>query len=248
MENEMIADARGLVLIPAYNEEQNIAFVLNDLKKHVLKLGMDILVIDDGSTDNTAKIVEQEKVTVIRLPFNLNYGAALQTGFKYAYDKGYDYVVQFDADGQHFASEILKLINTKVSMNADIVIGTRFFENSSYRIGGFKKAGIIFLRLLVWLATGDRITDPTSGFQLLDRRVYMIYSIKGNFPTDYPDADVYISMRRSGFKIVETPAVMYRRSAGTSMHSGLKILMYFPKMLISVLAVIFRDCFQKEVK
>lgn len=236
--------AAGLVIIPAYNEESNIGKVLDEIIN--MNLDVDILVIDDGSADRTKYIAKQKNVEVLSHPYNMGYGAALQTGFKYAVESNYKYVIQFDADGQHYPEYIKEMIEELERDSYDIIIGSRFIENKEYKTSNLKMIVIKLMRMLIKLFTGKRITDPTSGFQGLSSRTFKYYSVMGNFPYDYPDADIIIQMLRLGYRLKEIPITIKERTCGESMHSGIKPLIYLLKMLLSIFIVIIRDVFLKE--
>ena len=228
-----------LVIIPAFNEEENIKNVL----KEILGAGLDIdiLVINDGSTDRTQAAARAEgKVEVVSLPFNLGYGNALQTGFKYAVARGYQYVIQFDADGQHDPDDLRVILAMLRTGRADIIIGSRFLGRSSYKVGLLKKTAISIFRFLIKISTGVKITDPSSGLQGLTYKVFNYYAKMGNFPPDYPDADILIQMVLSKFRVCEFPANIRERNHGKSMHIGLKPVFYFVKMLVSIIVVLLR--------
>lgn len=227
-----------LVLIPAYNEAQNITEVLRGIRE--LNLGLDILVINDGSWDNTLDVVERAGERVINLCHNLGYGGALQTGFKFATSRGYRYVVMFDADGQHDPQDIPIILEQLRTGSADIVIGSRFL-GKSFKIGFFKRIAIILFRLIIRISTGSKITDPTSGLQGLTKQVFSHYAITCNYPEDFPDADTLISSILLGYRVTEIPANIRVRSTGKSMHSGLKTVYYLLKMLISISVVLIRQ-------
>lgn len=230
---------KTLVIIPAFNEERNIEKVIAGIKTHYPE--MDVLVVNDGSTDKTAFLAKKSGAGVISLPNNLGYGGALQTGFKYAVLKEYDYVIQFDGDDQHDPADLERLHRHLIDEHADIVIGSRFLGKSSFKTGLMKKFAISFFRMLIRRLTGMVITDPTSGFQGLSRKVFGYYSIKGNFPGDYPDADILIHMLKCDCRICEIPVHIRRRAAGKSMHSGLKPIYYFIKVLLSILIIQLRN-------
>lgn len=234
-----------LVLIPAFNEERNIGRVLKEIRS--LNIDLDIVVINDGSRDKTAAVVEEEGEKVITLPFNLGYGGALQTGFKYAAAMGYNYIVQFDADGQHDPGDIPIIINQLRTGLPDIVIGSRFLGNGSLSTGLMKKSAISVFRFLIKISTGVRITDPTSGLQGLTNRAFSYYAALGNYPEDFPDADTLIYMILSGYRVNEVPANMRERMSGKSMHVGFKTIFYFVKMLVSILVVLLREKTKAEV-
>jgi glycosyltransferase involved in cell wall biosynthesis len=201
---------------------------------------MDILVINDGSKDNTEKVAQDEKVMIISHPYNLGYGGALQTGYKYAVMAGYKYVIQIDGDGQHDTEDI-RLIIEMMRAGSDIVIGSRFLGRGSYKTGFLKIIAIKIFRLIINISTKVKITDPSSGLQGLSRRTFCYYAKMGNFPPDYPDADILIQMIINGYKIVEFPANIKERIHGTSMHAGLRPVVYFFKLLVSILVVLLRQ-------
>ncbi|OPY57980.1 MAG: Undecaprenyl-phosphate mannosyltransferase [Pelotomaculum sp. PtaU1.Bin035] len=229
-----------LIIIPAYNEEQNISRVLQDIRK--LDTDLDIVVINDGSRDKTVERVKKAGCSkVITLPYNLGYGGALQTGFKYAVNMGYQFVIQFDADGQHDPEDILTILDHLKTGIPDIVIGSRFLGRGSFDPGVMKKFAITVFRLLIKISTGVMITDPTSGLQGLTNRVFTRYATRGDYPEDYPDADTLISMIAAGYRVVEFPANIRIRHSGNSMHTGIRTIYYFVKMLVSILVVLFRN-------
>lgn len=229
-----------LIIIPAYNEEENIGLLLNGMSVMGIKEFMDVLVIDDGSLDHTAQIAEDSGFKVIRLIFNMGYGAALQTAYKYAAANDYEYLLQIDADGQHDLSNIktvcerLGCFASEKGGHPDIVIGSRFLEGSkSFHISAMKKCAISCFRWIIRRVTGQSLTDPTSGLQGLNRRAFSFYSRYNNFDLKYPDLNMIVQMLLLGFKIEEVPAVMCERTAGESMHSSwLKAGKYMILMLL----------------
>jgi glycosyltransferase involved in cell wall biosynthesis len=225
-----------LIIIPAYNEENNILKVIDDIKTKILNA--DILIVNDGSTDNTEEIVKNKNIPIISLPFNFGYGNALQLGFKYAVENNYDFVIQFDGDGQHNADDIIEILKKLKTGKYDIVIGSRFIESSNFKISFLKKIAINFLRILIYIFSGYKIFDPTSGLQGLSKRVFKYYSKPWNFPDDYPDADILIKMLKLGYSAVEIPAHMKNRINGKSMHSGIKPLIYLIKISLSIFVVV----------
>ena len=235
----MAEDGRVLIVVPAYNEEQNIGGVIARVREVVPTA--DVLVVDDGSWDGTALVAVQAGARVVSLPFNLGYGVALQTGFKYALEQGYDYVVQMDADGQHETASVLDLIAEVRQGAADVVLGSRFLGPSAFRPQFARMAGIHLFRAIVSRIIGQSISDPTSGFQALNRRVLALYATDV-YPVDYPDADVLIMVHFAGFRIKEIPVVMYAGAVDRkSMHSGLRPLYYVFKMFLSILVTLMRQ-------
>ncbi len=225
-----------LIVIPVYNEEKNIGKVISDIRKNFKS--SNILAVNDCSTDKTTEELEKLGVNYLNLPFNLGYAGAVQAGFKYASDFDYDYVVQFDGDGQHMAKEILKLIKNIDDNNADIVIGSRFKINTDYPHPLFRKIGSKIFSALIRFTCGEVITDPTSGFQILGKKVYTKYSEMFNYP-QFPDANLIINMLLQGFKIEEVPVEMRKREHGESMHTGIIApVKYMIKILYSILIII----------
>lgn len=238
--------ADGLVIIPAYNEAENIKKVLVDIRK--LQLGLDVVVINDGSNDNTKEVVIEAGGLVISHPFNLGYGSALQTGFKYARNNNYKYVIQFDADGQHYPTNLIAMKEEISNGKSDIISGSRFLGNTTQKLGILKLFVIGLLRLVIKLTTGTKISDPTCGLKALSKSTYEYYSIMGNYPPDYPDADVLIQMIKFGYKIKEVPINVLEREHGKSMHSGFKPIIYLMKMFLSIIIILLRCAFTKEAK
>ncbi|MBC8427240.1 MAG: glycosyltransferase family 2 protein [Deltaproteobacteria bacterium] len=236
---------KRLAIVPAFNEEKRIASVLEKIRE--VDDAIDIVVIDDGSTDNTGPKSRLAGARVVRLSSNMGYGVAIQTGYKYALEKGYDYMVQLDSDGQHDPTYLPKMFAEIMSGNADIVIGSRFMigisskkiSESGYKVSIPRRLGISLFAFLVSKFIGLKITDPTSGYRALNRRVIM-FLVNDFFPYDYPDADVVILLHRAGFKAKEVPMIMHDRGSGTSMHSGLKPVYYIFKMFLSMLMTLLR--------
>ncbi len=226
-----------IVIIPAYNEEENIAGVVNGIKNVIPDA--DILVVNDGGYDRTEDIVIKLGGQIISLPYNMGYGAALQTGFKYALRKGYEYAVQMDADGQHDPRDIPRLLSTVKNSDADVVIGSRFLNGTAYRIPIIRRLGMLVFSFLASLLTGQKITDPTSGYQALNRKGLKFYA-SDYYPVDFPDADVIIMLHRAGLHVREIPVTMHSNRSGRSMHSGLKPLYYIFKMFLSIFVTMLR--------
>jgi len=233
-----------LFVIPAYNEEENIKKVLNEIKKDVNFA--DILVINDCSKDNTSKIVKENGVKCIDGIFNMRYAWAVQTGIKYAYQNDYDYVIQFDADGQHIAKEAIKLYEESKKTNADIVIGSRYLVDTGYPCPLFRRIGTKLFEFLVKLFCKKRIADPLSGFQCLNKDVIKRYSKMGNYP-EFPDANLVIEMLLEGYKIVEVPVKMRLREAGESMHGGIiKPIKYMINMIYTIFFIVIQNVGNKK--
>ena len=238
-DNKKISDSKILMVIPAHNEEQNIEKVLTEVKRDLPNV--DILVINDSSTDNTKKIVEENNVKCISTVFNFRYAYAIQTGIKYAYQNDYDYVIQFDGDGQHIAKEAEKLLMQIENKNCDIVIGSRYLKKDSYKAPFFRKIGTKLFAKLIKIFCKKEITDPLSGFQCLNRRVIEKYAKMGEYP-EYPDANLVIDMMKQGYEIEEIPVKMRLREFGESMHGGiLKPIKYMIVMFYTVIIILLKN-------
>jgi len=231
------APGRTVIIIPAHDEERNIGRVLEELRG--LRLGFDVVVVNDASTDGTAHELERLHQKSLRLATNLGYGGAVQAGFKYALSSGYDFLVQMDGDGQHDPGSIPALIEAVHSGEADVALGSRFLGHVSYHVPVLRRMGIALFRTVVSFFIGQRITDPTSGFQAMNRRVLEYYA-GDTYPVDYPDSDVLLALHFAGFRIREVPVSMRPRIHGTSMHGGLKTVYYLAKMFLCILAVLLR--------
>ncbi len=236
-----------LILVPAFNEEENMAALFDKLCKPEIRSFADILVVNDASMDRTGLIAKNYPVDLVTHVFNLGYGSALQVGYKYAVRRGYDYVIQLDADGQHNISNISHIYQCLTTPDTegnlpDIVIGSRFVEGSkSFRISVIKKWSIALFSWMIRKATGKVITDPTSGLQGLSKNAFTYYSSFGNFDYYYPDANMIIQMLLLGFRVMETSSVMHERTAGVSMHTGfLKQITYMMIMPLSIWSVVVR--------
>ena len=227
-----------LLIIPAYNESKTIGKVIVEIKNQLPVL--DILVVNDGSSDDTDKIAKKHGINVVSLPFNMGYGSALQTGYRYAQNKNYQYVLQMDADGQHEPKELVDLIKTIKGDRVDIVIGSRFLNECNYHASWLRRLGMIIFSKITSLIIKQRITDPTSGFQALNHKVLKFFTSEF-YPSDYPDADVIILLYHVGFRIKEIPVVMYSALNKGKIHNGLKPLYYVFKMFLSIIMIFIRE-------
>ena len=221
-----------LIVIPAYNEEENIEKVLNEIKMDIDYA--DILVIDDCSKDNTRKIVEKNNVKCITNVINMRYAWAVQTGLKYAYQNNYDYVIQMDADGQHIAKEAEKLYKEIIKTKADIVIGSRYVkELSEFKSSRVRQMGIKFLSSLIKIVTGKKIYDVTSGYRACDKELIKLFA--NNYPTDYPEPDSTTKVLKLGYKVSEIPVEMNEREKGKSSIGFIDSIYYMIKVSLCIL-------------
>lgn len=222
---------KTLIIVPAYNEEENISGVIHDLMEHVPDA--DILVVNDGSIDRTEAVAKRHGVRVLSLPYNLGIGGAMQAGFRYARQHNYDIAVQFDGDGQHKASEIKKLITPIERGSIDVVIGSRFLDEKDYKSPFFRKMGISFFSSLLSLILGMKVTDTTSGFRAINKKVINFFA--DVYPDDYPEVEALVLLHREGFKIKEVSSAMKQRTAGRSSITPIRSVYYMIKVLLAVL-------------
>jgi len=228
---------RHIIVIPAFNEGAHVGSVVAGVREVLPEA--DILVVDDGSSDETSKEAAQAGARVLCLPVNLGYGAALQAGYKWAVRQRYMLLGQLDADGQHSPEHLPRMFETLDREEADVVIGSRFLDGDGhYRPSVARKVGIALFSRVATMVMRQRITDPTSGLQVMRMPVARFFCTEV-YPSDYPDADILILLHRSGFRIHEV-AVQMSQSSGKSMHRGHHSLYYMYKMWLSILVTLLR--------
>lgn len=219
-----------LILVPAYNEAENIGRVLDGILQQTASLphAFDILVVDDGSADNTAEIARAKGVEVISLPLNCGIGVALQTGFKFALESGYDILVRLDADGQHSPSSISEILRPVMADQADLCIASRFIDREGYQASAIRRLGIAWFSFLISLLFKVKVTDPTSGFQAMNQRLIALYA--DQYASDYPEVEALVNLLRSGLRVKEVSTVMKERQAGQSSITWLQSIYYALKV------------------
>ncbi len=227
-----------LVVIPSFNEAKNVGLVIDGIRREVGDIP--VLVIDDGSSDETVKVARNHGAMVISLPFNSGYGVALQTGFIYALQKDYSVVIQMDGDGQHDPKSLKDLLEEIQREDVDVVIGSRFIGTCQYSSTFARRAGILIFGRLASMIIRQKVTDPTSGFQAIKGKAIR-FMASDFFPPDYPDADFIILLHRFGFKIREVPVNMFPNKENISMHRGHKTLYYIFKMFLSIIVTLLRQ-------
>ena len=226
---------RVLVIIPAHDEQDSLPVTLAEVREKAP--GVDVLVVDDGSLDGTARAARAAGVKVLRHPVNLGVGGALQTGFRWACERDYDIGVQLDADGQHDPAFLPALLAPVAEGRCDVSIGSRFVASTGYRAPWNRRLGMVLFSGVVRLALGRTISDTTSGFRAYHRRVMEV--CQHDFPRDFPDAPLLIALARRGFRLDEVPVVMRERQAGTSFYTLGKQLYYpYKNLLASLMALI----------
>lgn len=223
-----------LIIIPAFNEENNIANVINDIFSNYKEA--DILVVNDGSVDRTAEILKTQEVIVVNHIFNIGIGASFETGCKFAFKKGYGYIVRMDGDGQHDSSFIKSILEPIKNNEADIVIGSRFIEESEFTTSSYRLIGIKLISLILTIMTRKKVTDPTSGFCALNKKAFEFFS--ENCVEDYPEPEILVFHR--DFRIKEVPISIMKRQEGTSSITPLKSIYYMIKVLFSLFVSLFR--------
>lgn len=234
-----------LVIMPAFNESAGLPSLIESIAESPVSDVADLLIINDGSTDNTGGIAWSMGAQVLTNVYNMGYGASLQVGYKYAVRHGYRYVLQMDADAQHDIRNLEIMLSVMLADNTppvDILIGSRFLDGSqSFPISRAKMIVIRIFRSVIKSTTGKVITDPTSGLQALSFRAFEYYSRYNNFHREYPDMNMIIQMLLNDFVIEEFPAIMHPRVAGKSMHANLAPILYMLKMSLGTLIVIVRE-------
>jgi glycosyltransferase involved in cell wall biosynthesis len=226
-----MGSCRALVIIPAYNEEDSLAHVIDCVRASAPLV--DIVVVNDGSMDRTASIAREKGVILLDLPYNLGIGGAVQTGYKFAADRGYDIAIQVDGDGQHPAEEIPKLIDILQGKRSDMAIGSRFVAGrSDYNTPLARLVGIRMLSAGISLLARQRITDPTSGFRAVNRDVIRL--LARMYPRDYPEPEAVVLLLRAGYSIAEVPVRMEQRLGGISSITLLNGLFYVVKVLLAI--------------
>lgn len=228
---------RVLVIIPAYNEAETIAGVIGNVQRQAPDY--DILVVDDGSRDNTAAIAGAFLgVRLVRLPYNLGIGGAMQTGYKYALRNGYDVAVQCDADGQHPVDRIQDLVGHVLAGSADIIIGSRYVADTGYTPSVSRRVGKSILSRVVDTIVGAGITDTTSGFRAANRNV--IAAFARSYPEDYPEAEALVLLHKAGLKAAELPVEMLPRQGGRTSISPRNAAYYMIKVGLAIFINVFR--------
>lgn len=219
-----------LIIVPSYNEAEGISRVVAEIRSRIPYA--DVVVVNDGSRDQTGRLAEEAGALVIHLSANLGIGGAVQTGYRYAADNGYRYAAQIDGDGQHNPADFERMLDSLRANDADMVVGSRFLKGEGFQSTFARKIGIELFAKLVSGLTGRKVTDPTSGFRVCGRRAIDLFA--QDYPTDYPEVEALVLLDNCGFSFVETPVVMNARLAGTSSISALRSVYYMVKVFLAV--------------
>jgi glycosyltransferase involved in cell wall biosynthesis len=227
-----LAGLRRIAIVPALNEAVTVASVVEEIRD--VDPDFEVLVVDDGSTDETAKRALDAGARVLRLPLNLGIGGAMQAGYLYALEQGYDIAVQVDGDGQHDPRELRRLLDPILEGRADMVIGTRFArgKEKTYRAPIGRSVGIRLFAGIVSLRVRQRMTDTTSGFRAVNRRGIEVFA--GDYPHDYPEVETVVTAARGGLRITEVPVEMRLRAAGRSSITHAGSVYYVVKVLLAL--------------
>jgi glycosyltransferase involved in cell wall biosynthesis len=227
---------RRAAIVPAHDEEDCIAGVVREIR--AFDPGLEVVVVDDGSRDGTAAVAAAAGARVVRLPFNLGIGGAVQTGFRYALEHGFELAVRLDGDGQHDPRELPRLLEPVLAGEADIAVGSRFTGAGGYRPPLARTLGIRLFARLVSLLVRQRVTDTTSGFQALNRRAIALFA--ADYPHDYPEVEATVMVVRHRLRLREVPVVMRSRVAGRSSIAGFGSVYYMAKVLLALFVGLFR--------
>ena len=237
MKNSKINIKKILLIIPAYNESENILSVYKNIVQYnnKNKQNYDILVINDGSTDNTEEILCDNNINHIKLIHNLGIGGAVQTGYKFALENNYDIAVQFDGDGQHDVKYVKNIIEPIINKKANMVIGSRFIDSntSKFKSSASRRAGIKIISKVIKIKTGKKIYDTTSGFRAVDSNIMKIFS--ESYPREYPEPISTVNILHNNLIVKEEPVAMHERIGGTSSIKSWKTIYYMINVILSIL-------------
>jgi glycosyltransferase involved in cell wall biosynthesis len=203
--------------------------------------GFEVVVVDDGSLDATAAVAAARGARVVRLPFNLGIGGAMQTGYRFAYENGFDLAVQVDGDGQHDPRELPKILEPVLAGEADMVVGSRFAapeRSGSYRVPLARRLGIRIFAAVVSLVVGQRVTDTTSGFRAVNRLGIALFA--ADYPHDYPEVEATVMVHKHRLRLCEVPVTMRERAAGVSSINAARSIYYMVKVLLAIFVAVFR--------
>jgi glycosyltransferase involved in cell wall biosynthesis len=225
-----------LAILPALNEEANVGRVIEEIRAY--DPDFEIVVVDDGSKDRTSEVAAEHGAIVLRLPFNLGIGGAVQTGYQYALEHGFELAIQVDGDGQHDPSEIASVLEPILDGRADLSVGTRFAEGGGYRGTRVRRVGIRIFAWVVSLMVGQRVSDTTSGFRAVNRKALWLFAAQ--YPHDYPEVESIVLLSRHGLRMVEVPVQMRVRETGNSSITTLRAAYYMIKVLLALFIGLFR--------
>ena len=231
-----LAELKRIAIVPALNEEATVGRVIDEIR--AFDPGFDVVVVDDGSTDRTAGIAADRGAYVVRLPFNLGIGGAVQTGYRFAFEHGYDIAVQVDGDGQHDASQLPAILGPVLAGEADLAVGSRFAGPGGYRSSFARRIGIQIFARVVSRIVRQKVTDTTSGFRAVNRKGIALFA--SDYPHDYPEVETTVMTVRHKLRLTEVPVTMRERGGGRSSITALRSVYYMIKVLLAIFVGLFR--------
>jgi glycosyltransferase involved in cell wall biosynthesis len=232
----MLAELKRIAIVPSLNEEATVGRVIDEIR--AFDPGFDIVVVDDGSIDRTAGIAADRGAHVLRLPFNLGIGGAVQTGYRFAFEHGYDIAVQVDGDGQHDPSELPAILAPVLAGEADLAVGSRFTGSGAYRSSFTRRVGIqIFARIVSGIVR-QKVTDTTSGFRAVNRKGIALFA--ADYPHDYPEVEATVMCVKHKLRLTEVPVAMRERGGGASSITAARSIYYMTKVLLALFVGLFR--------
>jgi glycosyltransferase involved in cell wall biosynthesis len=231
-----LGELKRIAIVPALNEEESVGRVIDEI--HVFDPGFDIVVVDDGSTDRTAGIAADRGAHVLRLPFNLGIGGAVQTGYRFAFERGYDVAVQVDGDGQHDAAQLPTILEPVLAGQADLCVGSRFAHGSGYQSSFMRRLGIKVFATVVSAVVRQKVTDTTSGFRAVNRKGIALFA--ADYPHDYPEVEATVMSVKHKLRLREVPVEMRERASGASSITALRSVYYMTKVLLAIFVGLFR--------
>jgi glycosyltransferase involved in cell wall biosynthesis len=233
---EQLGDLKRIAIVPAFNEEETVGRVIDEIR--AFDPGFDIVVVDDGSVDRTAEAAADRGAYVLKLPFNLGIGGAMQTGYRFAFERGYDLAVQIDGDGQHDPQELPKILEPVLAGEADLCVGSRFAGNSAYRSSFARRVGIRIFARVVSAVVRQRVTDTTSGFRAVNRKGISLFA--ADYPHDYPEVEATVMCVKHKLRLREVPVEMRERGGGSSSITAFRSVYYMTKVLLAIFVGLFR--------
>jgi glycosyltransferase involved in cell wall biosynthesis len=231
-----LAELKRLAIVPALNEEESVGRVIAEIRR--FDPGFEIVVVDDGSTDRTAGIAADQGAHVLRLPFNLGIGGAVQTGYRFAFERGYDIAVQVDGDGQHDPGQLPKILEPVLAGEADLCVGSRFAGGSGYQSSFARRVGIRLFAAVVSMVVRQKVTDTTSGFRAVNRKGIALFA--ADYPHDYPEVEATVMCIKHKLRLTEVPVEMRERAGGESSITALRSIYYMTKVLLAIFVGLFR--------
>jgi glycosyltransferase involved in cell wall biosynthesis len=233
---ERLSDLKRIAIVPALNEEQTVGGVIDEIR--AFDPGFDIVVVDDGSTDRTAGVAADRGAYVLRLPFNLGIGGAVQTGYRFAFERGYDLAVQIDGDGQHDPRQLPAILEPVLNGETDLCVGSRFTGDGAYRSSFARRLGSRIFARVVSAIVRQKVTDTTSGFRAVNRKGIALFA--ADYPHDYPEVEATVMCVKHKLRLREVPVAMRERGGGASSITAFRSVYYMTKVLLAIFVGLFR--------